>query len=197
MIAQLRASAIRIVASSGSAVASWACQVGAVAYSLRGMSSDANCRPSMPTTSIGTATGRAEPAEPSAVGDDELGLAGGRAHDLPDEAERRRTVVEHRQADQIADAHGLRKPPVHALDHRHGLIGVIHAGRRHHGLGQHDGRIGNRCRRLGRKHQAGDQCRCREHKLHAAILPIKNAAHICEAALLAKHGMRPYVSDCA
>src|SRR5579862_8257499 len=48
-----------------------------------------------------------EPAEPSAVGDNELDVAGGRAHDLADETKRRRTLVEHRQADQVADAHGV------------------------------------------------------------------------------------------
>src|SRR5258708_10455793 len=48
-----------------------------------------------------------EPAEPSAVGHHELGVAGSRAHDLPDEAERLSAIGEHRQAEQIDDAHGL------------------------------------------------------------------------------------------
>jgi hypothetical protein len=47
-----------IFASAGSGQASAFRQLCAETYSLRGMSSDTNCRPSMPTTSIGTATCR-------------------------------------------------------------------------------------------------------------------------------------------
>ena len=57
----------------------------------------------------------APPPEPRAVRDDQLNLAGRRTHHLPHVAERRLTVVIDRQADQIADFDGLRKPPRHAL----------------------------------------------------------------------------------
>jgi hypothetical protein len=50
-----------------------------------------------------------KPAEPSAVRYDELDLTLRRAHDLPDKADRGIIVIEHRQTDEIADAHGLRK----------------------------------------------------------------------------------------
>jgi hypothetical protein len=58
VIGQLRDSATRTIASAGSGVAAPSCQVGAAAYSLRGISRDTNCRPSMPSASNGTATGR-------------------------------------------------------------------------------------------------------------------------------------------
>ena len=58
VIGQPRDSATRTTASAGSGVAAVSCQVGAAAYSVRGISRDTNCRPSMPSASSGTATGR-------------------------------------------------------------------------------------------------------------------------------------------
>lgn len=55
----------------------------------------------------------AEPAEPLAVVDDQLDLAIGRAHHALDPAERHIIVAQHRQHDEIADLHLLRKATVH------------------------------------------------------------------------------------
>src|SRR3974390_2804601 len=58
-----------------------------------------------------------KPAKPSAVRYDEFDLAIRRAHDVPDKADRGIIIIKHRQADEIADADGLWKAPVHALFH--------------------------------------------------------------------------------
>src|SRR6516164_9853338 len=57
----------------------------------------------------------APPPEPRTIRDDQQNLAGRSTHHLPHVAERRLIVVIDRQADQIADFDGLRKPPRHPL----------------------------------------------------------------------------------
>ena len=54
-----------------------------------------------------------EPPEPPAIGNDQLDLALGAAHDLLDTAERHIVIVQHRQADQIADLDLLGEAPRH------------------------------------------------------------------------------------
>ena len=85
------------------------------------------------------------PAEPAAIGHDKFNPVLRRADYLPDISDRRHAVVENWQANEIADAYGLRKAPVHALSHRHGMVCIRRAGRRHHGL-----RDGERWRRAPR-----------------------------------------------
>ena len=187
-----------MAASFGSASASVSRQVGAAAYSLRGISSDASSRPMMPTTSTGTATGRAPQPRPAAVGDDQLDLARLRAHDRADVAERASAVVEHRQADEVADAYRLRKAPLHALFHRHRLVRVFVAGRRHHGLGHHERQI---CAAIRRQIPASPPSSAPANRSpnrspsvassFCDILPIKNATRICEAVWLAKGFSQP------
>jgi len=55
---QCRESAILIIASAGSVCTPALCQVGADAYSFRGMSSDDIWRPAIATAANGTAIGR-------------------------------------------------------------------------------------------------------------------------------------------
>ena len=190
VIVQLRANAIWIVASSGSAVASWPCQVGAVAYSLS-WHVERRQLPALDADDFDRHRDRpgkpAEPAEPFVVSDDQFDLVRPRCG---------------RPAGRSRASRRCRRAPVSRSGRRREPAAESAAACARPSASVYWHRP---CRSAapwlapvatsGNSKPPDAEGLPRSGKFHPANLPIKNATRICEASLLANRDTRPYCPD--